>query len=90
MSAAAQVVVPIRALCTKCHQQYAASAHEPLLPVHICPRCFAVDQLLKTAEEVHAQIKRALDEHQSLGARTVARAALVRLQADVQRVRRLA
>lgn len=90
MIAAAPKVQGVAAICTKCRQHYAAAANEPLLPVHVCPRCFAVDQLLKTADEVHAQIKRALDEHQSLGARTVARSALVRLQADVARVRRTA
>jgi hypothetical protein len=76
------------ATCTKCHQLYEALETVPLQPTHLCQRCDAVEELLKTSDELHHEVDRALVSN-SLGDRTYARSMLVRHKVAVAKVRSL-
>jgi phage FluMu protein Com len=76
----------VNAICSRCQllcPNAAPVGHPPL-----CPRCDAVDELLKTTDELHAQVRRALNGN-SQGERVLARSALIRAEAIVARVRSL-
>jgi hypothetical protein len=76
----------VNAICSRCQllcPNAAPVGHPPL-----CPRCDAVDELLKTTDELHAQVRRAL-ERNSPGERVLAKSLLIRHGAIVAKVRSL-